>query len=160
VDLSVSYLPTAPQLVYIDDALDENLLPKKARMTLSSKGGKKKDKGYQWPLELIWLKDVGLKTGFELLGPGKMLSCYFDTSDFREDWWDALSVNIRAAIMSQPAHDNMDLGEDPASGMEKRFGKYTFPNGDVYEGWWGNGKINGSDWRLVLRGSLTIDRVG
>jgi hypothetical protein len=30
---------------------------------------------------------------------------------------------------------------DPAINLLTRYGKYTFDNGEVYEGWWKEGKV-------------------
>lgn len=130
-------------LTWIDEELDENLLPKKKPRTLTLGGGKankQKQKHHQWPLYLCWLKDIGLRTGFELIGPTKTLSVYFDAPEQRDDWWTWLSNSIKQSLATQPNCDEQ-LKDDAAQSLIVRYGKMKFPNGDKYEGWWSQGKV-------------------
>jgi len=76
-----------------------------------------------------------------LIGPTKTLSVYFDTPDQRDDWWTWLSNIIRQSLINQPDYVDKELSQDAAQSVVVRFGKMSFINGDVYEGWWNQGKV-------------------
>ena len=129
----------------MSEALDEDLLPKKNKSTIRLPGGKeKKGKPYKevtLPLYLCWLKDIGLKTGFDLTCPTSTISIFFTTSEERELWWNKLEESIASCVSRQP--NMIDVATNAASTLLIRYGAFQFGTTDSYEGWWNSGKISG-----------------
>jgi hypothetical protein len=139
------FLLFSDTLVYINQALDENLLPKKekkATLRLKIMDKPKERKEQQIPLYLVWLLDPGLRTGFDLIGPNQTMHLYFATAEERDVWWADLDANVRLCL--DKSEQILDpKAPSPATTQLQRRGRHYFTENDWYDGQWDNGKIHG-----------------
>lgn len=137
------FLLFSDQLVYVNQALDENLLPKNKKSTLRSLmvGDKKERKEWIFPLDLVWLADPGLRTGFDLVGPYQTMHLYFTSSAERDEWWQAIETQVKISLEKSEQVDSSVAS--PAMSQLPRRGIYSFAENDSFEGEWEYGKIQG-----------------
>jgi len=128
-------------LAIVDQLLsaDHGVVPKEKEKKSKAPRPKKKKGGNEivWPIDLIWLKDFS-KTSFEVTGPTKTFLVFFDSADEKLQWWNDIKAYVENALQKQ---EGVEKVTDPAINLLVRYGKYTFDNGEVYEGWWKEGKV-------------------
>lgn len=132
-------------IVFINQALDENLLPKKDKKGIRAlkiiETKEKERKEIVFPLYLVWLDDPGLRTGFDLLGPNQRMNLYFATADERDEWWHLLEIQVRQTLEKT---EQLQSGlTSPATQQLQRKGRHVFTDYDEYDGQWDNGRIHG-----------------
>lgn len=126
-------------LVYISQPLDDNLMPRKEKKGFLSSKGKQSLKRVLWPLYLVWLKDIGLSTGFEVYGPTTTFTMYFSNAEERNSWWGALNEMILKEIRKE----NSNASDNSPISLIERKGSYSFNEHEEYEGLWRQGIIHG-----------------
>jgi len=131
--------------VFLNIALDENLLPKKEkkatfRLKLDSKQKDRKETVI--PLYLTWLVDPGLRTGFDLIIPHQTMHLYFSSAAERDEWWQTLDSQIRFTLEKSDQLAD-PKATSPATTQLHRRGKHYFTPTDWYDGEWESGKIHG-----------------
>lgn len=143
-------------LVFINIALDENLLPKKDKKGIRLKSlmdtKEKVRKEIIFPLYLVWLDDPGLRTGFDLIGPNQRMNLYFSSSEERDEWW-ALLENQVKQILDKTEQLQDGQASCPAATQLQRRGKHSFTDNDVYDGQWDRGRIHGKGRMACLGAS-------
>eukprot|EP01094_Clydonella_sp_ATCC50884_P004751 TRINITY_DN1376_c0_g1_i1.p2 TRINITY_DN1376_c0_g1~~TRINITY_DN1376_c0_g1_i1.p2 ORF type:complete len:756 (-),score=308.87 TRINITY_DN1376_c0_g1_i1:484-2697(-) len=96
---------------------------------------------YQWPLQLVWLKDVEeedvddqkMPWSFVLVGPLKTYTLKFITKEEKIHWMNTIRTAVKKNLTAENAPDE-----------QRRYGAYTFPkSGGSYDGWWKFGRIHG-----------------
>ena len=133
-------------LVFINVALDENLLPKKDKKGIRLKSlmdtKEKERKEIVFPLYLVWLDDPGLRTGFDLIGPNQRMNLYFSSSDERDEWWGLLENQVKQ-VLDKTEQLQDPQASCPAATQLQRRGRHSFTDNDTYDGQWDHGRIHG-----------------
>jgi hypothetical protein len=133
-------------LVFLNVALDENLQPKKEKKStlrlklMDTKAKERKETLI--PLDLIWLLDPGLRTGFDLMGPHQTMHLYFATAAERDEWWQILEAQVKFTLEKTDQLVEA-YAASPATQQTQRSGKHYFTPTDWYDGVWESGKIQG-----------------
>lgn len=112
---------------------------------LSKLGASKKaiadSKEFQWPLELVWLKDdpsLDKKNQyfFDIMGPSKVYNIKVNTAEEKAQWLRELRNAMEGAKNIQQHPINKELGD-------RRWGVFQFRNSVYYEGDWRSGMLDG-----------------
>eukprot|EP01125_Pyxidicula_operculata_P005434 TRINITY_DN1931_c0_g1_i3.p1 TRINITY_DN1931_c0_g1~~TRINITY_DN1931_c0_g1_i3.p1 ORF type:complete len:789 (+),score=201.46 TRINITY_DN1931_c0_g1_i3:526-2892(+) len=88
-------------------------------------GTEKKYDEWIWPLHLVWLVD-GSKTGFDIVGPNKVISVMADSKQSKINWFNALKSQIDSRLMMLSKINNIkDDVSDLSINLKDRQGTYT-----------------------------------
>lgn len=112
------------QFALFSDILIKNENPKKKIKPHKAK--------YQWPLKLVWIKDHpnSIDFSFEIIGPDNAYIVYCATAEEKAGWMQDLLGYILAALKYKK--------DD-----QRRYGKFSYNDGSMYEGWWSDGTRHG-----------------
>lgn len=112
------------QFALFSDILIKNENPKKKIKPEKTK--------YQWPLRLVWIKDIPDSTEpcFKIIGPDGFYKVFFETPAAKTSWMN----DLRQCILTATKYKKED---------QRRYAKYTAADGSIYDGWWLDGTRHG-----------------
>jgi hypothetical protein len=97
---------------------------------------------YNWPLQLVWLRDIAeldpsdpkMPHSFVLIGPRKSYTLRFADMASKMTWFNKIKETVAKTLTEEIAPDDAC-----------RYGVFRFDekHGPMYEGWWNMGRIHG-----------------
>lgn len=93
---------------------------------------------YAWPLHLVWIQEDGDDKRLYIIGPNEQ-KMGMKKSKADKFWIKAIKDQIQTLIASLNDRNPLDC----QSNESKRYGEYTSPNDEKYEGEWVNGLKHG-----------------
>jgi hypothetical protein len=96
-----------------------------------------KYKDTAWPLEIVWIRQLDEDKVIEIIGPMKTVTV---RSKHIDVWIKAISENIQTVLET----NDPETQPGAALRLSVRYGRYTHPSGETYEGDWDLGRMHGN----------------
>ena len=98
----------------------------------------------QWPLHLVWLEKKPKNT-FTLVGPTARYTLTSQPPEEADKWLNNIIKVLDQHFEYLSVTQDLDLRKEKEANMKAdsmaRYGTYEFPTGEVFSGWWNDGKV-------------------